>query len=69
MFEVEQTGPYNYRVQGGGTAIDIDGYNGTTMLDAKFVEKPAISPYVEESSVPDFLRTKILKEQQSKLTN
>lgn len=34
------------------------------MLDAKFVEKPAVSPYVDDSSVPDFLRAKILKEQQ-----
>jgi len=63
-FEVEQTGPYNYRVPAGNTTIDIDGYNGTTMLDAKFVEKPANSPYVENSNLPSFLRDKNIKEQQ-----
>ncbi len=66
-FEVEQTGPYNYRVEGGDTSIDIDGYDGTTMLDAKFVEKPDISPYVEDSSVPEFLRAKIRKEQNNEV--
>ncbi|WP_445405333.1 LysM peptidoglycan-binding domain-containing protein [Acinetobacter pittii] len=64
LFEIEQTGSYNYRVVGGGTAIDIDGYLGTTMLDAKFIEKPMNSPYVEGSKVPEFLRAKIMKEQQ-----
>jgi hypothetical protein len=64
LFEVEQTGPYNYRVPAGSTTIDIDGFKGTTMLDAKFVEKPAISPYINESSMPPYLREKILKEQQ-----
>ncbi|WP_343828854.1 hemagglutinin repeat-containing protein [Massilia aurea] len=63
-FEVEQTGPYNYRVPAGNTTIDIDGYKGTTMLDAKFVEKPANSPYIENSNVPSFLRDKIRNEQQ-----
>ena len=64
LFEVEQTGPHNYRVPAGNTTIDIDGFNGTTMLDAKFVEKPSVSPYVNDSNVPSFLREKILKEQQ-----
>jgi len=65
LFEVEQTGPYNYRVPAGNTTIDIDGYQGPTMLDAKFVGKPSASPYVTDSNVPSFLRDKILKEQQS----
>ena len=66
-FEVEQTGPYNYRVLGGDTAVDIDGYDGSTMLDAKFVEKPERSPYVDDSRMPEFLRTKIMKEQEHEL--
>jgi hypothetical protein len=64
MKEVEQTGPLNYRVPAGKTTIDIDGYRGTTMLDAKFVEKPAVSPYIPDSGAPAFLRQKILKEQE-----
>ena len=64
LFEVEQTGPLNYRVTGGGTAIDIDGYNGTTMLDAKYVGDPTISPYVDDSTIPPFLRAKISAQQQ-----
>jgi len=61
---VEQTGPLNYRVVGGGTAIDADGFNGSTLLDAKYVGDPSISPYVDGSKVPAFLRDKILAQQQ-----
>jgi hypothetical protein len=64
-FEVEQTGGYNYRVPAGNTTIDIDGYRGLTILEAKFVEKPLQSPYIGGTNVPPFLRDKILMEQQS----
>jgi hypothetical protein len=64
LFEAEQTGPLNYRVTGGGTAIDADGYAGTTLLDAKYVGNPKISPYVDNSNVPSFLKDKILMQQQ-----
>lgn len=64
LFEVEQTGPLNYRIVGGGTAIDADGYQGTTLLDAKYVGDPSISPYVDGSKVPSFLSDKILAQQQ-----
>ncbi|WP_155520906.1 LysM peptidoglycan-binding domain-containing protein [Ralstonia solanacearum] len=64
LFEVEQTGPLNYRVVGGGTAIDADGYRGTSLLDAKYVGDPSVSPYVDGSKVPLFLRDKILQQQQ-----
>jgi hypothetical protein len=63
-FEVEQTGPRNYRVEGGDKAVDIDGYNGNTILEAKYVGNASRSPYVEGSKIPDFLRTQILAEQQ-----
>ena len=63
QFEIEQTGPYNYRAFGGGTSIDIDGYRGTTMQDAKFIGNAEQSPYVSQSDVPSFLREKIFLEQ------
>jgi hypothetical protein len=64
LFEVEQTGPLNYRVTGGGTATDADGYQDTTLLDAKYVGNPANSPYVDGSNVPQFLQDKIDLQQQ-----
>lgn len=63
QFEIEQTGAYNYRVTGGGTAIDVDGYSGQTPLDAKYIGNPEVSPYVTDSNVPAFLKQKILNEQ------
>lgn len=63
LFDVEQTGPLNYRVRGGGTAIDVDGYEGTALLDAKYVGNPGRSPYVDGSNVPSLLRAKILQQQ------
>lgn len=53
----------NYRVVGGGTKIDIDGYQGTAILEAKFIDKPGRTPFVEDSKIPPFLRDKIRKEQ------
>lgn len=34
------------------------------MLDAKYIGDPSISPYVDGSNVPSFLRDKILTQQQ-----
>ena len=64
LFEVEQTGPLNYRVTGGGTAINADGYQDTTLLEAKYVGNPTNSPYVDGSNVPQFLQDKIDLQQQ-----
>jgi hypothetical protein len=63
LFEIEQTGNLNFTVPGGGTKIDIDGFKGTTILEAKFIDKPGRSPFIEDSKLPPFLREKILKEQ------
>src|SRR5580658_4566130 len=63
LFEVEHTGSLNYRVSGGGTAIDVDGIEGSTLQDAKYVGSPSNSPYVDGSNVPDFLRQKVLAQQ------
>lgn len=34
-------------------------------MEAKFIDKPARSPFVENSNIPDFLRDKIVREQRS----
>jgi len=64
LFEVEQTGLYNYRVVGGGVTIDIDGFRGSTILEAKYVGNANRSPYLSGSKAPDFLRDKILRQQE-----
>ena len=56
QYEVRHTGPYNYTVAGGGVTFNIDGYRGSTILDAKHVGNAKISPYVPGSSCPDFVR-------------
>ncbi len=60
QYEIKHTGPYNHTVSGGGEELDIDGYFGTTILEAKYVEKPSISPYVTGSSIPAQIRETIL---------
>ena len=56
LFEVEQTGPFNFRVHGGGEKVDIDGFLDTTVLDAKFVDKPNVSPFVPGSDIKPEIR-------------
>ena len=63
LFEIEQTGDLNFRVPGGGTKIYIDGYDNKTILEAKFIDKPGRSPFIEDSKIPQFLKDKIRKEQ------
>lgn len=62
-FEVEQTGSRNYRAVGGGKAVDIDGYSGLAIHEAKYVGNALRSPYVIGSDVPDFVRAKVLRKQ------
>ncbi len=66
-YEVKHTGPYNYRVSGGGATFDIDGFRGTTILEAKHVEKPLSSPFVPGSSCWEPLRRKILNDVRDEL--
>jgi hypothetical protein len=63
LFEIEQTGPFNFTVLGGGTKVDIDGFTGSTILEAKFIGNPNRSPFIEGSNIPDFLRNKIAVDQ------
>ena len=54
------TGPHNYTISGGGTKFDIDGYRGTTILEAKHVGDIKSSPYVPGSSCYAPVREKAL---------
>ena len=63
QFEIEQTGPMNYRVPAGNETFDIDGYEGNTILDAKYVGNPGRSPFIHGSKAPSFLREKIRQDQ------
>ena len=54
LFEIEQTGPRNYRVPTGGRTPTggieesrPDGYRGRTILEAKFTENTNSSPFIE----------------------
>jgi hypothetical protein len=67
LYEIEHTGPYNYRVSGGGMTFDIDGYRGSTILEAKHVGAPSSSPYVPNSSCYPPVREKVLKETRDEL--
>jgi hypothetical protein len=68
LYEIKHTGPYNYELSGGGAKIDIDGFKGTTILEAKFVGKQARSPFVPGSNIPDAIRTEILNGARGELT-
>ncbi|MGQ0635097.1 MAG: hypothetical protein ACT4QC_10830, partial [Planctomycetaceae bacterium] len=59
-YEIAHTGPYNYTVSGGGAEFEIDGYRGTTILEAKHVGNLKSSPYLPGSRMPRFVREKIL---------
>ncbi len=63
-FEIEQTGPLNIQVEGGGERIWVDGirYDDGYLLDAKYVEKPERSPFIDGSNCPDFIRESVKEE-------
>jgi hypothetical protein len=67
QYEIKHAGPYNYTVSGGGVSFDIDGYRGATILEAKHVGKPAISPYIPSSSCSDVARKIILDKMNAEL--
>jgi hypothetical protein len=62
LFEIKHTGEWNYQVEGGNTKVFIDGYRGRTILECKYINDPERSPYIPSSTIPDFLRRKILKQ-------
>jgi hypothetical protein len=67
LYEVKHTGPYNYKISGGGESFDIDGYRGTAILEAKYVGRANDSPYVPGSSCPEPVRGKILAKTRDEL--
>ena len=60
-YEIKHTGPYNYKVSAGDVDLRIDGYRGSTILEAKHVDKPHSSPYVPGSSCPKTVRASVLE--------
>ena len=64
LFEIQQTGPYNYLLRGGGEEIWADGIRVSRghALEAKFVERAARSPFVNGSTTPPFIRGAIRNE-------
>lgn len=64
-YEREHTGDYNYTLRGGGEKVDADGYRVTDggALEAKHVGNPARSPFRDDSSIPEPVREKILRQQ------
>jgi RHS repeat-associated protein len=62
LFEIEQTGPFNFIVSGGGETVRVDGILDASILEAKFIERPKRSPFIPGSQIPDFLREKITKD-------
>src|SRR5712692_7066421 len=58
LYERAQTGPLNYLVEGGGKQVWADGVRvaDANLLEAKYVENPARSPYIPGSDCPPFVR-------------
>jgi len=67
LYERRHTGPYNYEISGGGKTFQIDGYRGSTILEAKHVEKPKASPYVPGSTCDERIRELILSDARKRL--
>jgi hypothetical protein len=67
LYEIKHAGPYNYELSGGGVKFEIDGYRGSTILEAKHVDKPNSSPYVPGSTCPAPVRASILADTRDRL--
>jgi hypothetical protein len=64
QFQIRHCGTEEIRVRDGGEEIWADGINSETgqLLEAKFIENPANSPYISSSSVPHFIRIKVVSD-------
>jgi len=62
-YEIAKTGPVNYQVKGAGDEpIWADGLRSSDghLLEAKYIENPARSPFIDGSGCPGPIRTKAL---------
>jgi hypothetical protein len=68
-FEIEHTGPVNYRLTGGGESVWTDGFRASdgTALEAKHVGNPQRSPYVDGSTLPEPVRAAIQADLENEL--
>jgi RHS repeat-associated protein len=66
QYEIDKTGPLNYRLVGGGTQVDADGIDTATgeALEAKYTGNPDKSPFVLDSKAADFIKQSIAKGQE-----
>jgi hypothetical protein len=67
QYEIKHAGPHNYTVSGGGESFAIDGYDGTTILEAKHVGDAMSSPYVPGSKCFEPVREEVLDEVRDEL--
>jgi hypothetical protein len=58
LYERAQTGTVNYLIKGGGTQVWADGVRAADahVLEAKYIDNPARSPYIAGSACPPFVR-------------
>ena len=63
-FQIRHCGTEEIRVRDGGEEIWADGISFQTgqLLEAKFIENPANSPYISSSRIPPFIRTKAVSD-------
>lgn len=61
-FQIRHCGSEEIRVKDGNEEIWADGidFQKGELLEAKFIENPAKSPYISGSQIPPFIRTKII---------
>ncbi|WP_229738459.1 polymorphic toxin-type HINT domain-containing protein, partial [Isoptericola cucumis] len=59
-YQRAHTGLVEFEVVGGGKSVWADGIDGTTLVDAKYIENPASSPYT--GTAPDFVNASTIDE-------
>jgi hypothetical protein len=69
-FQRTYAGPNEFRLTGGGTAVNADGIDVASgrVLETKYVANPGRSPYISGSDIPDFLRERILLQQEDEFS-
>ncbi|MGW8566566.1 hypothetical protein, partial [Isoptericola sp. NPDC055881] len=59
-YQRAHTGLIEFQVSGGGKSVWADGIDGTTLVDAKYIENAASSPYT--GTAPDFINASTVDE-------